>query len=100
MRAQEKSHIKEIINDSIGIPNFRSAYIFNWLGAFSYYLDPETAKYLIDELKREPTKTAIDVYLKNKFEKTYIVYPLLAYHDLLEISESDIVKRNRNQMNI
>lgn len=95
LRAQEKTHIKEFINDSIGIPNFRSAYIFSWLGAFSYYLTPKTAKYLLNELEIEPMKTAVDVYLRNKFQNPYIVYPLLAYHDILETSSSDIVKRNR-----
>ncbi len=92
MRSQEKSHIKEFINDSIGIPKEKSAFVFDWFGAFSYCLSPTDAKYLLDCLKQNSLKKAVDVYIKDTM-KSYVVWPLLTYHDRLETCESDIVTK-------
>lgn len=92
MRAQEKSHIKEFVNDSIGVPKDKNAFVFDWFGAFSYCLSPTDAKYLLDCLGQNSLKKAVDVFIKDTM-KPYVVWPLLTYHDRLETCDSDLVKK-------
>jgi GR25 family glycosyltransferase involved in LPS biosynthesis len=94
LRAQERSHVSKFINDSVGTPKTSSAYLFDWFGGFAYCISPKTAKYLFEVLEKEPMRTAVDVFVKNHLEK-YVTGPLLAYHPILEMSDSDICARNR-----
>lgn len=81
LKAQEKDHVTKIINKYFGIPKFKSAYVFDWLGGFSYILSKKGAQRLLDLSKSEPIKTAVDVWLKKSFEnKMYLTVPLLTYH--------------------
>jgi GR25 family glycosyltransferase involved in LPS biosynthesis len=95
MRAQEKSHIKDFINDSIGTPKEKNAFIFDWFGAFSYCISPKTAQFLLDNLEKNGLHNAIDVHIKRTL-MPYVVWPLLIYHDRLETCDSDIVGRKRS----
>lgn len=94
LRAQEKSHVKNSINEIIGYPKDKNAYMFDWIGAFAYCISPKTAKYILDKIKKEKLNKAIDVYLKENLTNL-VVSPLLAYHDILEKCDSDIVVRTK-----
>jgi GR25 family glycosyltransferase involved in LPS biosynthesis len=94
MRAQEKSHITKKINEYVGTPNYKSAFVFGWIGAFSYVIGPETARGLLSLLKTQGITKAIDVFLKDNTD-TYMTCPLMAYHDTLETCTSDIQKVQR-----
>jgi GR25 family glycosyltransferase involved in LPS biosynthesis len=89
LRSQEKSHIKTILNDSVGYPKEKNAYLFDWIGAFAYCISPKSAKYILERIKENGIHKAIDVYLKENLTNL-IVYPLLTYHDTLEKCDSDI----------
>lgn len=86
---QELSHVINRTNDFVGIPNFNSPYVFNWLGCFSYVMSKNTAKYLLS--LNEPITTAIDAHLKNKFNEKkiniYLSIPLMTYSTM---DDSDI----------
>jgi GR25 family glycosyltransferase involved in LPS biosynthesis len=94
LRAQEKSHVSKIINKHVGVPNFKSSYIFSWLGTFAYCIGPETAKNLLDHLESSPMKTAVDVFLKHHTEQ-YVLYPFVNYHNRIETCDSDVAPINR-----
>ncbi len=103
LRAQEKSHV--IISGqgnyknfegykNFGPPNTKSAYVFDWFGAFSYILSKETATYLLDIAQKEPINKAVDVWLKDKLKNKYLTIPLLSYHDNIDGSyDSDVLSK-------
>src|SRR5574343_466068 len=96
LRAQERSHIKEFINDTVGVPKEKNAYIFDWIGAFSYVISPESARRVLKIIEETRIKKAIDVLLKES-SMHLMTYPLLAYHNTLETCDSDTVKRDRRE---
>ena len=82
LRAQQKLHIVPgtLENGVIGEPRV-CPYVFEWFGAFSYYISSITAKYLVSRIRREKIGCAIDVWLKNLSIPHRVTYPLLTYHE-------------------
>jgi GR25 family glycosyltransferase involved in LPS biosynthesis len=82
--AQESNHvIKPNIKKYYGSPNFKSPYVFSWLGCSSYVISKITAKYLLAIASRQSLNCAIDAWLKRLYEKQlidiYLTIPLLTY---------------------
>lgn len=92
LKAVEFSHVHKstIKNKFFGKPR-PSAYVFEWLGAFSYILPKKTAKYLFDQVLKEHVITkAVDVFLKDVFEnRRYFTAPLLTYHGTYDLNIYD-----------
>jgi GR25 family glycosyltransferase involved in LPS biosynthesis len=73
--AQESSHVlKPHAGKYYGNPNFKSPYVFDWLGLGSYLISKQTAKYLLAIAKKQPIRTAADVWIK-----------MLYIHDIVNI---------------
>ncbi len=82
--AQESNHVtNEYRKCSYGSPNFKSPYVFSWLGLGGYVLSKIQAKYLLAVASRKPMKCAIDVWIKGLYEKNivdiYLTVPLYGY---------------------
>ncbi len=79
LRAQERSHVKVDLG-GYGRPNFKSAYVFDWLGGFSYILSKEVAQKLLNQVKQQSINCAVDSWLrKNEQIEAYLTVPLLTY---------------------
>jgi GR25 family glycosyltransferase involved in LPS biosynthesis len=82
--AQESNHVtKPQTEKYYGKPNFKSPYVFSWLGCSSYVISKLTAEYLLRIAKKYPLEYAIDSWLKRLYEKgavdVYLTIPLMAY---------------------
>lgn len=82
--AQESNHvIKPHIGKYYGQPNFKSPYVFSWLGCSSYVVSKATAKYLLAIAAKQPLKFAVDAWLKKLYENgivnVYFTIPLFTY---------------------
>jgi len=97
LRAAERSHVhQESIKGSggclLGIPR-KSAYIFEWFGAFSYILTKETAIFLLDYVSKNPINKAIDVFLKDLGDiliiNRFATVPLMTYHSSYDLNVYD-----------
>lgn len=92
LEAQERAHIvKGSQRGVLGKPNTKSSYVFDWFGAFSYYISTDTAKQLLGLAKTQKIGTALDVWLKDSPIPKYCTVPLLAYHNCIDknIYDSD-----------
>lgn len=102
----EKSIVfdKSIIYDHFGIPKMdKSAYVFDWLGAFAYILSKKTIINLLKVIEQNGITTAIDIFLLNYFNPTkqsnevnterYFIVPLLCYHTpcCINFTDSDTI---------
>ena len=83
LRAQEEAHVIENMGNW-GIPNYKSAYVFDWLGGFSYILTKNLAKYLLQLAEHEPLTCAVDSWMKKLTGKVpiYLSVPLLTFTTL------------------
>ena len=84
LRAQEKSHIIKG-TEKLGImgePDVKSAYIFDWFGAFSYIVTKSAAQKLVKEVETYKFKKAVDVWIKDCNIKKYLTNHLLKYNYL------------------
>ena len=86
--AQESNHVLKnsqgrYTNKYYGPPNFKSPYVFSWLGCSSYVVSKATAKYLLAIAAKQPLKCAVDAWLKklyeNKIIDIYLTVPLMTY---------------------
>ena len=90
LRAQEKSHAIPITGHKyFGRPNTKSAYIFNWFGAFAYLLNKQTVNFLLDESLKNPINKAVDVWIKEKLVSKYVHIPLLTWHPRIDAENYD-----------
>jgi GR25 family glycosyltransferase involved in LPS biosynthesis len=82
LKAQEKAHIMKgsIEQGVLGKINEKSAYIFDWYGAFSYVISKATAKNLIYKAETFKINKAVDVWLKNLDIEKRVSVPLLTFH--------------------
>jgi GR25 family glycosyltransferase involved in LPS biosynthesis len=82
LKAQEKAHVIKgsIEQGVVGKINTKSAYIFDWFGAFSYIISKETAKNLIHRAETNKISKAVDVWLKNLNIEKRVSIPLLTFH--------------------
>jgi GR25 family glycosyltransferase involved in LPS biosynthesis len=97
LRAQEKVHAIPIIGlKYFGRINMKSSYVFDWLGAFSYFISKDTAKFLLELAKNKPINKAVDVWLKENVESKYVTIPLMMWHPSISADnyDSDITPRN------
>lgn len=87
LRAQEEAHVIKNFGNW-GLPNYKSAYVFDWLGGFSYILTKRLAQYLLHIAKQEPIECAIDSWMKKislneEYElPVYLSVPLLTFTTL------------------
>lgn len=87
--AQEKSHVLNELG-GYGKPNFKSVYVFDWLGGFSYILSSQVAKKLLEITRQKPIDCAIDSWMKkitNEYQvdsglQSFLTVPLLTYSTL------------------
>jgi len=91
LRAQEKSHATNI-SGLLGLINYRSSFVFSWLGAWSYMLSSSVARQIINNVQSCPISRAMDLYLRDTIFRKMVTVPLLTYHGQLETSDSDIRK--------
>lgn len=87
LRAQEKLHIVHgtLENGVIGEPR-PCPYVFDWYGAFSYYISNNTARYLVEQAQKVKIGQAVDVWLKNLKKPGEplghrVTYPLVTFHE-------------------
>jgi GR25 family glycosyltransferase involved in LPS biosynthesis len=91
LRAQERYHITgPVINKYFARPKDKSIYIFDWMGAFSYCVSSETAKFLLEHFKENKIHKAFDVTLKDTLKSRFVSVPLICYHPDYEVRDSDI----------
>jgi GR25 family glycosyltransferase involved in LPS biosynthesis len=84
--AQQEKVIKDL--GWHGVPNFKSAFVFDWLGGFSYTLSRQVAGKLLKIAESRPIDCAIDswmkkLYLEGEIE-IYLSVPLLTYTSLTD----------------
>jgi GR25 family glycosyltransferase involved in LPS biosynthesis len=92
LKSQEKAHVLQPIKLGIlGLPNLKSAYVFDWFGAFSYCLSKDSAQRLLLKAKKTPISRAVDVWLKTNVnpKKRYLTVPLLTYHSTYDLNVYD-----------
>jgi GR25 family glycosyltransferase involved in LPS biosynthesis len=82
--AQESNHVlKPHTGKYYGCPNFKSPYVYSWIGCSSYLISKPAAKYLLAIAAKQPLKCAIDAWLKklyeNKIIDIYFTIPLMTY---------------------
>ncbi len=82
--AQESNHVlKPHTGKYYGKPNFKSPYVFDWLGLGSYLVSKQTAKYLLAIAQKQSIRTAIDVWIKKLYihniVEIYLTIPLFGY---------------------
>lgn len=93
LRSQEKVHVTSDLG-GYGEPNFNSAYVFDWLGCFSYVISYKMANILFKIAEDNPIDCAIDSWLKklyiNGYIKIYLTVPLLTYTSLEDSNTENI----------
>jgi len=82
LKAQEYSHVirNPFYTLSYAKPNFKSAYVFPWLGLSSYVVSKNAANYLLNKLNQTPLNRAIDAWIRVNCEQMiYFTIPLFTY---------------------
>ncbi len=82
--AQEYNHVlKSEKKTYYGKPNFKSPYVFDWIGTGAYIISKNTAKYLLAVAQRRKITTAIDAWIKKLSEcdiiNLFFTIPLFGY---------------------
>jgi GR25 family glycosyltransferase involved in LPS biosynthesis len=91
--AQESNHVLRLQNKYYGKPNFKSPYVYSWIGCSSYIISKNTAKYLLAIAQKQPIRFAVDAWLKRLYEhdiiNIYFTIPLFTYTpDVLDSNTS------------
>ncbi len=83
--SQESNHViaAHQTGKFYGRPNFKSPYVFSWLGLGGYCISKIQAKYLLAIANKYPMNCAIDAWIKKLYEKEivdiYLTIPLFCY---------------------